>query len=102
MTGNYLIPFGNEAFQGEYRLVQDNDPKHTSKSTKKFLRNRNINHWETPSENPVTVFIVIIPPALVKVSVGQNIRIFSNIRIFLNIRINIRFEYFFSSIEYSN
>ena len=55
---DYLIPFGNEAFQGEYRLVQDNDPKHTSKSTKKFLRNRNINHCETPPESPVSKNVI--------------------------------------------
>jgi hypothetical protein len=40
---NFLMPFGEQNFPSGYRLVQDNDPKHTSKSTKKFLKKRKIN-----------------------------------------------------------
>jgi hypothetical protein len=49
----FLIPFGEQNFPSGYRLVQDNDPKHTSKSTKKFLNKRKINLWETPAQSPV-------------------------------------------------
>jgi hypothetical protein len=49
----FLIPFGEQNFPSGYRLVQDNDPKHTSKSKKKFLNKRKINLWETPAQSPV-------------------------------------------------
>ena len=33
--------------------MQDNDPKHTSRSTKKkFMDDNNINWWKTPAESP--------------------------------------------------
>ncbi len=48
-----MILFGEQNFQSGYRLVQENDPNHTSKSTKKFLKKRKINLWETPAQSPV-------------------------------------------------
>ncbi len=51
----YLIPFTDEAFPNGFRLVMDNDPKHTSKSTKQYIKNRNINHWQTPPQSPVSI-----------------------------------------------
>jgi hypothetical protein len=48
---NYFLPFTNLHFPGGYRLVQDNDPKHVSKSTKEFMMRNNITWWPTPPES---------------------------------------------------
>jgi transposase len=32
--------------------VQDNDPKHISKATVKWMEDNQINHWPTPPESP--------------------------------------------------
>ena len=32
--------------------MQDNDPKHTSKSAKEFFTNNRVNWWKTPPESP--------------------------------------------------
>ena len=32
--------------------MHDNDPKHTSNSTKTFMQENNINWWPTPPESP--------------------------------------------------
>jgi transposase len=32
--------------------MQDNDPKHVSRSTKQCMEDHNINHWVTPPESP--------------------------------------------------
>ena len=47
-----LVPFINTVFPDGHRFVQDNDPKHVSRSTKDFMINRGINHWVTPPESP--------------------------------------------------
>jgi len=47
-----LIPFGESVYSDGYRLMQDNDPKHVSISTKAFLKEKNITHWPTPPESP--------------------------------------------------
>jgi hypothetical protein len=36
-----------------HRFYMDNDPKYTSKSTKRFILLNNINHFPTPPESPV-------------------------------------------------
>ena len=33
-------------------LMQDNDPKHTSKMAKKFFEDEGVNWWRTPAESP--------------------------------------------------
>jgi hypothetical protein len=52
ILNDFFLPF-TENFPCGYRLVQDNDPKHTSYSTKNFMRIRGINLLETPVESPV-------------------------------------------------
>ncbi|CAC5402574.1 unnamed protein product [Mytilus coruscus] len=47
-----FIPFIQTTFPDNHRLIQDNDPKHVSRSTKTFMTTNNINHWPTPPESP--------------------------------------------------
>ena len=47
-----LIPFIQEQFPESHRLMQDNDPKHVSKSTVNWMQERGINWWKTPPESP--------------------------------------------------
>ena len=39
-------------------MWQDNDPKHTSNSTKKWMINNGIDHWITPPESPVSFQLI--------------------------------------------
>ena len=49
---NFLVPFIKESFHGtEYRFMQDNDPKHTSRVAKAFYVERGINWWPTPASS---------------------------------------------------
>ena len=42
----YLLPFIEKLFHGtEYRFMQDNDPKHTSRVAKDFYQAKSINWW---------------------------------------------------------
>ena len=47
-----LIPFINDKMPTSHRLVQDNDPKHTSRHTQDFFERAGINWWKTPPESP--------------------------------------------------
>jgi hypothetical protein len=49
---NYLKPFAADKYPLRYRLWQDNDPKHVSKSTQKWMAKEGITHWPTPPESP--------------------------------------------------
>jgi hypothetical protein len=46
-----LVPFIHEHYPNGHRFQQDNDPKHTSRSTQAFLLDT-INWWCTPAESP--------------------------------------------------
>ena len=47
-----LIPFVKKAYPDHHRLMQDNDPKHTSRVAQNFLLDNEINWWKTPPESP--------------------------------------------------
>ena len=47
-----LVPFIAEKYPRGHRLMQDNDPKHTSKLADSFYSRHNINWWKTPAESP--------------------------------------------------
>ena len=51
-----LLPFIATTFPDGYRLWQDNDPKHTSNSTKQWMKDNGVNHWATPPEAPVSIY----------------------------------------------
>jgi hypothetical protein len=53
MCENSLLPFLNNTFPDGHRLVMDNDSKHVSKETKKWMEENEINHWPTPAQSPV-------------------------------------------------
>ena len=47
-----LLPFIDEKFPGLHRLMQDNDPKHSSSAAQEFYGIVGINWWRTPPESP--------------------------------------------------
>ena len=49
-----LLPFiaTNFPVVGSHRLMQDNDPKHTSRVAQEFYAASGINWWRTPAESP--------------------------------------------------
>lgn len=47
-----LLPFIKEVYPQGHKLMQDNDPKHTSKFIGNFFAKENINWWKTPPESP--------------------------------------------------
>ena len=51
-----LLPFIRQHFtDGDYRFLQDNDPKHTSRLAQLFLEDHDVNWWKTPAESPDSV-----------------------------------------------
>jgi len=52
ILADYLKPFISTVYPCGHRLWQDNDPKHTSRSTVKWMCQNGINHWPTPPESP--------------------------------------------------
>ena len=52
IIGGALLPFILEHFPDGHRLMQDNDPKHVSKSTLKYFEDNNVTWWPTPPESP--------------------------------------------------
>jgi hypothetical protein len=49
-----LLPFVRRVYPDGHRMWQDNDPKHTSNSTKKWMKDNGIDRWVTPPESPVS------------------------------------------------
>ena len=48
----HLLPCIREKFPDHHKLMQDNDPKHTSKAAKQFFDMESVNWWKTPPESP--------------------------------------------------
>ncbi|CAF0771167.1 unnamed protein product [Brachionus calyciflorus] len=47
-----VIPFEKANFPFCHRIYMDNDPRHTSRSTKNFLKNNNLNLLTAPPQSP--------------------------------------------------
>ena len=47
-----LIPFVQKVFPAHHRLMQDNDPKHSSKLATAYLQDNGVMWWKTPPESP--------------------------------------------------
>ena len=47
-----LLPFLRNVYPTGHRVMQDNDPKHTSNRVADFLQAEGVNWWKTPPESP--------------------------------------------------
>ena len=47
-----LLPFLRTVYPSGHRLMQDNDPKHTSNLCGDFFTENHVNWWKTPPESP--------------------------------------------------
>jgi hypothetical protein len=47
-----LLPFITEKMPTHHKLMQDNDPKHTSRHVCEFMEVEGVNWWKTPAESP--------------------------------------------------
>ena len=53
MHNSTRYPFILEKFPNcEHRLMQNNNPKHSSRHAQRFFQENNINWWHTPPESP--------------------------------------------------
>lgn len=57
ILSRFLLPFVCEKYPMGYRFMQDNDPKHTSRSTQEWLERNEVNWWPTPPESPVSLIL---------------------------------------------
>ena len=47
----FLVPFLKDVYPDTHCFVQDNDPKHCSKVTRRYYQEREIQWWPTPPES---------------------------------------------------
>ena len=47
-----LLPVLCQIYPAGHRLMQDNDPKHTSRCAVEFFEEEEVNWWRTPQESP--------------------------------------------------
>jgi hypothetical protein len=55
-----VLPFVRNEFPDGHRLYMDNDPKHTSRYTKFFLETKQINHFKSPAQSPVSFSRILL------------------------------------------
>ena len=46
-----LFPFINKLYHDSFRLMQDNDPKQTSRYIKAYFQMKSLNWWKTPASS---------------------------------------------------
>ena len=47
-----LLPFSRNVYPDGHCLMQDNDPKHTSRRAQVFFDEEGVHWWKTPAESP--------------------------------------------------
>ena len=47
-----LLPFISTTYPDGHKLMQDNDPKHTSGYASEWMTDNGVNWWKTPAESP--------------------------------------------------
>ena len=47
-----LLPFIRRTYPDSHRLMQDNDPIHTSRKVSEFFEQEGVNWWQTPPQSP--------------------------------------------------
>jgi len=52
ILNQFLVPFVQTVYPHGHKFMQDNDPKHTSRHSKRFFEEKGINWWPTPPESP--------------------------------------------------
>lgn len=57
ILGNVLVPFIQETYPDRHRLCQDNDPKHRSKFTRRYMEDQGINWWNIWPSGKFIVYI---------------------------------------------
>ena len=58
ILSRFLLPFIRDKYPDGHRFMQDNDPKHTSRSTTEWIARNGVNWWRTPPESPVSCAVV--------------------------------------------
>ena len=47
-----LLSFIDEVYFDSHKVMQDNNPKHTSVMAKQWLVDKSVNWWKTPAKSP--------------------------------------------------
>lgn len=48
-----ILPFIEENFENGHKLIMDNARTHSAQTTRRYLNNLGISHFETPAQSPV-------------------------------------------------